>query len=57
MPRAIYQKEIYKREKQLDRAVYKNHKRNVIPVDSGKYIVKSISIALKRRAITLYWLC
>ena len=42
MPRAIYQKEIYKREKQLDRAVYKNHKRNVIPVDSGKYIVKSI---------------
>lgn len=44
MPRAIYQKEIYKREKQLDRAVYKNHKRNVIPVDSGKYIVKSISL-------------
>ena len=32
MPRAIYEKAIYQREKQMDRAVYKNHKRNVIPV-------------------------
>ena len=44
MARAIYQKEVYKREKQLDRAVYKNHKRNVIPVDSGIYVVKSVSL-------------
>lgn len=32
MTRAIYEKAIYSREKQMDRAVYKNHKRNVIPV-------------------------
>lgn len=33
MTRAVYEKAIYKREKQMDRAVYKNHKRNVIPTE------------------------
>ena len=36
MARAIYEKAIYKREKQMDRAVYKNHKRNVIPTDGDE---------------------
>ena len=43
MPRAIYQKEIYRRPKQLTRNVYKRAN-NVIPVDSGKYIVSSVTL-------------
>ena len=44
MARAIYEKAIYTREKQTDRAVYKNHKRNVIPVVK-KYKVVSATVS------------
>lgn len=43
MPRAIYTKEIYKREKQLTRKVYQR-KNNVIPVLGENYVVSSITI-------------
>lgn len=43
MPRAIYQKAIYRRPNQLTRKVYQR-KNNVIPVDSGKYIVSAVSL-------------
>lgn len=43
MPRAIYQKAIYRRPNQLTRNVYKRAN-NVIPVDSGKYIVSSVTL-------------
>lgn len=41
MPRAIYTKEIYKREQQTTRKVYQR-KNNVIPVKSGNYIVSNV---------------
>lgn len=43
MPRAIYQKAIYRRPNQLTRHVYQR-KNNVIPVDSGKYIVSAVAL-------------
>lgn len=43
MPRAIYQKAIYQRQNQLTRKVYQRA-RNVIPVESGKYIVSAVSL-------------
>lgn len=43
MPRAIYQKAIYRRPNQLTRAVYQR-KNNVIPVEGSTYIISSVTL-------------
>ncbi len=44
MPRAIYQKAIYRRPNQLTRAVYKR-KNNVIPVEGSTYTISSVALS------------